>query len=297
MDRRGFLIGAGALLATGCARVQPPALTATPQPSTPTAVPFVIGSDDTPAGAMLAELVVVALAASGRTASTTAVDSDWQAALGDGGLSVVPAYARTVWAELSGDAEPPAADALLSATASLLAPEVSTLAASGVDASLAWMVTSATAADGITSLDHLEKWSKGKTAAVPVAALSRADGVPGLKTAYGTSFTIAKVEDPVSRATQLLDGQVDIAAFRRTEYTRASGLVTLADPDELGAPDPLVFLLNAGLGESDPDAVLIVNSLAQLLNTNRLIGLQSKVMSGQDRSAVATAWLQLNGLA
>lgn len=297
MDRRGFLLGAGALLATGCARVQPAAMSGPPQPTPTAASALVIGSDGTPAGTMLSETLVQALLASGREASATPVGADWQAALGDGSLAALPAYAGTLWADLSDDDEPPVAGRLVSEAASLVAPEVSMLAASAVDGGLVWLVTRRTAKAGITGLDRLAKWSKGKTAAVPALALSRADGVPGLKAAYGADFDVTEVEDAIARAAQLVDGQVDVAAFRRTEYTAASGLVALSDPDELGTADPVVFLLHAELADAEPEAVLIMESVAELLNTDRLLDLQAKVVRGEPADAVAKAWLRQNGLA
>ena len=297
MDRRGFLIGAGVLVAAGCARVQPAVMSGAPTPTPTDAGTLIIGTDQTPAGAMLSETLAQALIASGRNASVAPVAADWLAALGDGSLAALPAYAGTLWADLSDDDEPPVADRLVSDVASLVAPEVSTLTAAGVDGGLVWLVTRRTAAGGITALDKLAKWSSGRTAAVPSLARARADGVPGVEAAYGAAFDVTEIDDPIARAARLVDGRVDVAAFRRTEYTAASGLVALGDPDELGAADPLVLLLHAGLADAEPEAVLTMGSVAELLTTDRLLDLQAKVVGGEPAAAVARAWLGQNGLA
>ncbi|MGV8909831.1 MAG: glycine betaine ABC transporter substrate-binding protein [Propionicimonas sp.] len=296
MDRRGFLLGTGLVLVAGCARVVPsdPG-TAAPGPAAAT---LVIGSDGTPSGALLAELLCLALQAKGRTASVAPAGADWQASLGDGSLAALPAYAATLWSQLSDDTEPPAgADAVLSDVAGLLAPEVDVLSAAGVDGGLEWLVTRSTTRDGITSLDRIGAWSKGKVVGVPPVATSRADGVPGIKGIYHATFTTASVADPSQRAAQLASGQVALAAFRRTEYTGVTGLVALEDPDKLDTADPLVVLLDAALAEADPDAVLAMNGVAAILTTDMVLGLQGEVAGGASTTDAARRWLTANGLA
>ncbi len=296
MDRRGLLLAAGALLAAGCARVSPLAV---PSPSpTVRARPLAVGDDGTPAGALVAELVCRALLAKGRSASVTATGADWQAALGDGSLAAYPAYGATLWAQLSDADEPPAGvDELLTDVASLVAPEVSMLAASGVDGGLVWLVTGRTARAGITGLDRIAAWSKGKVAAVPALAASRSDGVPGIEGVYRAAFRLATVEDPAQRAAQLVSGKVSLAAFRRTEYTGQANLVALADPDRFAVTDPLVVLLDSALGEAEPEAVLAISGVTDLLTTEALVELQSRVVDGSSVGDVAGEWLSTNGLA
>lgn len=296
MDRRGLLLATGALLAAGCARVSPMAV---PSPTpTASAEPLLVGDDGTPAGAVLAQLICQALVAKGRSATVTAAGADWQAALGDGSLAAYPAYGATLWGELSAADEPPAGvGELLTDVASLVAPEVSMLAASGVDGGLVWLVTDRTARTGITGLDRIAAWSKGKVAAVPAVAASRPDGVPGIKGVYRAAFRLATVEDPAQRADQLVSGKVALAAFRRTEYTGVAGLVALSDPDRFAVTDPLVVLLDGALGDADPEAVLAISGVTDGLTTAALVELQSRVADGTAVADVAGEWLSTNGLA
>lgn len=303
VDRRGFLLGTTALIAAGCARVPPaaeprPAAVAGGSPTPSSSVPpLSIGSDATPTGRMLAQLLVGALAAKGRDAKAADAGKDWQAALGHGDLSALPAFGGTVWSALSQDDEPPAADQLLGQLATLVAPEIGVLDMRGVDGTLVWMVAAATARAGITSLARIGSWSRGRTAVVPPLAVSRADGVPGLRTVYGAKFAVTQVEDPVQRAARLTAGQAAIGAFRRTEYTGASGLVELVDVEKIAVLDPGVVLVNKALTDAEPDHVLAINVVAQALTTAALVELQAQVAAGGSVTDVAGRWLKEQGLA
>lgn len=256
-----------------------------------------MGSDGTPAGSMLAQLMAGALMAKGRNASVVASGTDWQAELSHGGLAAVPGFASTLWATLSERDEAPAADELLAELAKLVDPEIGVLAEPELDGGLVWLVTSATAATGITSLSRIGSWSKGKRAAIPALAASRGDGVPGLRTVYGARFSVDEVEDPVARAALLTGGKAALAAFRKTEYTGASGLVALVDPDELAVTDPGVILVNSALGEAEPEHVLALDAVAKVITIDALLDLQAQVVAGGTPSAVAMAWLQQQGIA
>lgn len=296
VDRRGFLLGATALIAAGCARVPPPEVSGTAS-ATPSAPPLAIGSDGSAAGLLLAELLAGAVAAKGRAAGTGPAGPDWQASLGHGDLAALPGFGTTLWTELSQGREAPAAEDLLSELAGLLEPEVGLLAVPGVDAGLVWLVTEETATAGIASLTRLRGWSKGRRAAVPGPVRSRADGVPGLEAVYGAQFSYDVVDDPVQRASRLVDGQAAVAAFRRTEYLGASGLVALVDPDRLSAPEPGVVLVAGALSDAEPDTVLAMDAVAQAVTTDALVDLQARVAGGGTSSEVAGEWLREQGLA
>jgi glycine betaine/choline ABC-type transport system substrate-binding protein len=298
VERRGFLLGAAALLATGCARVPPSGVTppssATP---TPTVAPLTLGKDETLAGAVFAQVLASALAASGRRAAVTQTQDGWRAALGHGDLAAVPGYARTLWSVLSAKGEPPAADDLLPDLAALLEPDIGLLRVPGVDASLVWLVTARTAGQGIGSLSRLSGWSRGRRAAIPPIARSRDDGVPALRGVYHAQFTYDDVADPVERAALLTRGDVAAAAFRRTEYTGAASLVALVDTEEVAQPDPGVVLVSQKLSDAEPDRVLLLNDVAQALTTDVLVELQAHVVAGGSVDEVAVGWLKEQGFA
>ncbi|MPN44276.1 hypothetical protein SDC9_191838 [bioreactor metagenome] len=134
-------------------------------------------------------------------------------------------------------------------------------------------------------------------AAVPKLAVSRADGVPGLKAVYGAQFDILTVDDPVQRASLLINGNAVIAAFRQTEYTGASGLVDLVDVEKLTVSDPGVVLVNSALTEAEPEQVLAIDAVAQAITTDTLLDLQAQVAGGGTVPDVAAGWLKDQGLA
>ena len=297
MDRRGLLLAASALLFAGCARVPPAPVAGRPWVATPAQLsPLVIGTEHAPAVALMAQLLVRSLAARGRAAQTDLFGEAWQAALGAGESAAKPAYAGTLWASLSGGGDAPAAAELAGEVADLISPEVSVVSAAGVDGSLMWAVTEATAAEGITTLDEISGWSKGKVAAVPELAVSRADGLPGLKSAYGATFTAALAESPRERAAALTTGRAAIAAFRRSDFS-GTGLHELADTNRIELADPAVILVSSRLVDAEPDMVLTMQALADKLSTAALLNLQAKVNGGASAEAVLDAWLKAQGLA
>ncbi len=241
--------------------------------------------------------MVGALLAKGRDADVVDIGAGWQAALSHGDLAAVPGFGATLWAALSQKGEVPATAEVLPEVARLIGPEVGVLPAPGVDGGLVWLVTGKTARDGITSLSRIGAWSKGRRVAVPSLALTRGDGVPGLRAVYGGRFAVDEVEDPLERARRLTGGQAALAAFRKTEYTGASGLVALVDPDGLALPDPGVLLVNNALADAEPDHVLALDALARALTSDGLLDLQAQVVAGGSVSDVTDRWLTEQGLA
>lgn len=296
MNRRGFLLATSAMLAAGCARVAPPGAVGAGVAAGAPLGPLVIGTEDFPPTALMAQLLVRALAAKGRSARTDVFGDAWQAALGAGESAAKPAYAGTLWADLGGGGDTPAAADLAGEVASLVSPEVSVLAAAGVDGSLMWVVAESTALAGITTLDQISRWSRGKVAAVPGLAVSRADGLPGLKAAYGASFTVAPTPNPRERAAAVTTGRAAIAAFRRSEFS-GTGLYELADPNRIKLADPGVILVSSRLVDAEPDQVLVMEALAAKLTTAPLLDFQAKVAGGASAPDLLDAWLKAEGLA
>ena len=190
----------------------------------------------------------------------------------------------------------PAATDLAGDVAALVSPEVSVISVPGVDGSLMWVVAESTALTGISTLDQIAKWSKGKVAVVPELALSRADGLPGLEAAYGASFAVAKTDSPRERAAALTTGRAAIAAFRRSEFS-GTGLYELADSNKIELPDPAVFLVSSKLVDAEPDQVLAMEALAAKLSTGSLLDFQAKLAGGASAVAVLDWWLKAEGLA
>ena len=294
MDRRALLIGTGAVLLAGCARVQPGEASASPTPSptpSPTLTSLVIGIEQSPTGALLGALLVGAVTKLGASASAQPWGEDWQTTLGSGALVAAPVWAGTAWGLLSDDEEPPAD--LLGDLASLLDPDVGVLAPGKTDGGLVWM---AAASSGLKSLEDLAKWSVGKSAAVAAMAIQRADGMDALNAIYHTNFAALTQDDPVARAQSIVSGQAGIGAFRRTEYTGGAALVELVDPEQMCTSDQLVLLVNATFADQKPDLALAMNAVIQAITNTDLIALEQQVAQGGQAVDVAKAWLSSKGL-
>lgn len=257
---------------------------------------LLIGTEAAPPVALMAQLLVRSLVANGRSSRADPFGGAWLAALATGESAAKPAYAGTLWASLGSGGDAPASADLAGVVADLLSPEVGVVSAAGVDGSLVWAVSQSTAAKGITTLDQIAAWSKGKVAVVPELAVSRVDGVPGLQSAYGATFRVAKIDDPRQRAAALTTGAAAIAAFRRSDYA-GTGLSELADPNGMEVPDPAVILVSSRLVEAEPDIVLAMQAVAARLSTAALVDLQAKVAGGASADSVLDVWLKSEGLA
>lgn len=295
MDRRTFLLGLSAIAAAGCAQVRPPSVAAPGVSATPT-TPWVLGTGVGADLDLLGELFAQTLRAGGRSCSSELIGADWQAALGHGDLSLLPAFGATLWATLGKDSDPPVAAEVVAELAGLVEPAVSVLELPGVDGSLVWMVAQESAYDGITSLSRIKSWSKGRVAVVPEFVVDRADGIPGLEAVYGAEFKVQVVPEPERRASMVLDDQAAIAAFRRTEYQPESGLVGLVDVEKLTMADPAVLLLNTALTDADPDPVLLLDRVAAAVTSDVVVNLQAQVAEGGTPAEVTLSWLREQGL-
>jgi len=290
VDRRAFLIGAGAVLLAGCARAEPGPASPSPTPSPPDA-PLIIAVEGSTTGAILGAVLVGALAKLGSAATVQPYPADWLADLGAGTLVAAPVWATTVWAGLSDAEELP--EDVLAELAGLVEPAVSLMTPGLVDGGLVWMVAAST---GIKSMEDLSAYSQGKGAAVPAMAIERSDGVAALNAIYRTNFGTLSQEDPGVRAQWLVGGQAGIGAFRRTDNLGVTGLVELIDPDQMCQADPLALLVNAAFVEQRPDQALAMNAVIQALTNNELIALQQQVAQGGQLTEIARAWLQPRGL-
>lgn len=294
VNRRAFLIGAGAVLLAGCAKSEPVvSSSASPSagPSASASVAPTIAAENSATGALLGALLAGAGAKAGSAATVVAAGDDWLDALGAGRVAAVPIWAMTVWGQLSDDEEPPAD--VLSDLAGLVGDSVRVLTPGPTDGGLVWM-----AARGapVTSLDELGRFGAGKKAAVAALAVDRSDGMGALNAIYRTNFSALVQDDPLLRAQAVAGGQAAIGAFRKTENVGDAAVSALADPDKVCSPDQLVLAVNASFAEQRPQATLALNAVIQALNNDQLIDLQRQVIAQNSVDTVAAAWLTAHGL-
>lgn len=287
MDRRAFLIGAGALVLTGCAQAKPVVQeSASPSPAASQS-PVVIGVDTTMAGTVLGQLLAGSV---GPGASAQVMGADWFAILGGGTLVAAAVYGLSAWNELSESEDP--TDNLVQDLADLVDPEITVMNPGQADGGLVWMTS---AQSGVGTLENLAAWSHGKVAAIPSWGNERADGLLGLNAIYATTFTASVQDDPIARAELVASGQAGVGAFRRTEYLGDVDLVELTDPDQMTSADPVLLLVNSAFVDSDPESVLKLTGVVDKLTTDDLVAIQRQIAQGSTRAA--QSWLTANGLA
>lgn len=287
MDRRAFLIGAGALVLTGCAQTKP----AAPVSGSPSAAasqpPMAIGVDATMAGTVLGQLLS---GSAGAGASAQVMGSDWFAILGGGTLVAAAVYGLTAWNELSESEDP--TDNLVQDLADLVDPEITVMNPGQTDGGLVWMTS---AKSGVGTMENLAPWSQGKAAAIPSWGNERADGLLGLNAIYGTTFTASVQDDPIARAALVASGQAGVGAFRRTEYLGDAELVELTDPDQMTSADPVLLLVNSAFVDSNPQSVLKLTAVVDKLTTDDLVAIQRQIAEGSTRAA--QSWLTAHAMA
>lgn len=287
VDRRAFLIGAGALVLTGCAQAKPLSTESPTPDSISSGSTVMIGVDSTTAGTVLGQLLSGTLTGRG---STQLMGSDWSAILGGGGLSAAVVYGATAWNQLS-DSEDPS-DNLVQDLADLTDPEITVMNPGKTDGGLVWMTS---AQSGVGTLENLGAWSTGKAAAIPSWASERADGLIGLNAIYGTTFVASVQDDPILRAQLVASGKAGVGVFRRTEYYGESDLVELTDPELMTTPDPVLLMVNAAFANGDPTTVLKLTAVTDKLTTEALVDIQKRISEGTTQAA--QSWLTANGLA
>ena len=290
MDRRSLLrllgIGglglAGAALG-GCAQVSP-----VPRPS-PVA-PLPIGTDGTGPGDALSAILLAALAARQQPASVVPQPLDTAVvAVGEGSPLVMGVYGWTTLQRRLAAEEPPPSEELITTLATVVAPEVNVLRASGVDGALLWAAPKRT----VTSLSAVRTALREGVLATPSWGLTNAAGVPALEAAYGVSLPTRTIEDAAARRAALDDGTAQLALFRRTDSLELDGLQLLEDPIGIETPDPLVVIVSATLAEEHPTALLALGAAMAALTQEAFAELRGRLATDPQAAA---AWVTTAGL-
>ena len=299
MDRRQFLVGAASLFVlAGCSRMEPPptvASTPVGSPSQPSGL-APVASGPTAAERAVRAVLVEALRARGFGGAPVGLPGtsafDIPAALEVGVAAFAVAFVGTMLDELSTSDQPTAPGELLEALARAVQPEASVLSTSPCDGRLVWAVGPGATLSDLRGLSSAE-W-RGRTAAVPSFAVNRADGIPGLQTAYGAQLTVETMDDAGARRSALTSGTAAIGAFRTCDLAELDGLGVLNDPLGLAQADPMVVLFDASLADDQPGAVLAVTDALAVLGATAFATLQRGVASGGDPEQVAREWVASN---
>jgi osmoprotectant transport system substrate-binding protein len=165
----------------------------------------------------------------------------------------------------------------------------------------AFVVTRATAARyQLHSLSDLANVDSSLTFGGPPECPARARCLEGLERVYGLKFKAFVRLDaggPVTRQA-LQEGYVDIALLFTTDPAIVrDGLVELVDDRELQPAENVVPLLHREVVDRfGPKVVTLIDAVSARLTTAALTDLDAQVQAGRGGAAVASEWLQREGL-
>lgn len=296
------IIAAGALILSGCSSSGSLSGNAGGSSSAaPQSV--VIGSANFSENTIIAQIYGQALAANGFTVSykpNIGARAVYYPALVAGTIDVVPEYSGSILSFLDKTAVASSPDAVNAALAKALPSTVLALQPSAAADSDSLNVTAEFAkANHLTSVADLKNVASVTLAANP-EFLTRADGIPALKSLYGLSnITFQAINDSGGPATlkALLDNTVQVAdIYSTTPSIGASKLVTLTDPKNQFASQQVVPLVNKSKTSAKLEAIL--NSVSEKLTTKDLLELNAEV-SGDAKTqpdVAAKAWLKKAGI-
>ena len=262
---------------------------------------LIVGSVNTPKGALVADIYGQALAHDGYTVTyrlQMGTRDVVTAALEEGLIDLYPGYAATELEYFNKGAGEATSDA--AATTAKLNARLQTFGLVALDPSpavdqYAFAVTKTTQTKyKLKKLSDLAAIAGQLTLGAGSDCSSAAYCAAGLKKTYGISFRSVKsldVDGPLTRAA-FKDGSIDVGLVLSTDGDLGSlDLVVLQDDKHLENADNVVPILR--LAAANDEVTRVLNAIDAKLTTDQVATMNSQVaIQLQDLSAVATAWLQ-----
>ncbi|GAA1434038.1 ABC transporter substrate-binding protein [Microlunatus lacustris] len=265
--------------------------------------PVVVGSAAFTESTVVAELYAQAIAAKGVQASTKLNIGSREVylkALEDGSISVVPEYTGNLLLNYDPDATATTAEEVEQALPEALPADFKLGSPSAaVDQDVYVVTKEYSEANGVTSLEDLEKVAADAVLGGPSELATRAYGPEGLDKVYGAKIKQFKPYDSAAvRARDLNDGKIQIGEFFSTEAVIPdNGYVVLEDPKAMILPQNVVPLYRAEVA-ADATVTGAVDAVQQALTTEELTALNKQVdVDKADPDDVAQEWLSSKGLA
>ena len=157
----------------------------------------------------------------------------------------------------------------------------------GFENSYAISVRAETAARyGLHTLSDLAKSAPELTAGLSPDFIQRADGLPGLASAYGLHFASVRPLSQALKYRALAEGAVDVVDGYSTDGLIARyGLVVLRDDRHFFPPYQAAALIGARLARENPKAVAVLTRLSGLLSDSAMRVLNERVEGGKESIA------------
>jgi osmoprotectant transport system substrate-binding protein len=262
----------------------------------------VVGSANFPESELLANIYAGALKAKGVTVTTKlniGSRETYVPALKSGEVNVLPEYTGGFAVYLNKAADVADEAKALASLKAALPDTLIVLDPSKAQDKDSVVVTAETASKfSLKAIGDLAPVASGLVLGGPPEWPSRANGVPGLASAYGVTFKEFKPLDVAGPLTvqALKNGQVQAANLFTTDPAiKANNFVVLDDPKSLfGAQNVIPVVTKA---KATPTVTAALNAVSAKLDTDALATLVTKVVVDKaDASTVANDWLKANGL-
>jgi osmoprotectant transport system substrate-binding protein len=129
---------------------------------------------------------------------------------------------------------------------------------------------------------------------------TRADGIPGLVSTYGSGYdpsNVAYIDIGSTAESSLKSGQCAAGeVFTTDSPIAADNLVVLKDDKNLFPPDNVGLIVRSSVLKAHPDIATIMAPIAQKITSDVITGLNKKVeIDNQPVQSVAQEWLNANG--
>jgi osmoprotectant transport system substrate-binding protein/osmoprotectant transport system permease protein len=222
-------------------------------------------------------------------------------ALRSGEIDVYPEYTGTGLLAILGEDPPHDRDAAYRRAAAVFRRRwgVRWLPPLGFENTYAIAVRPGTADSlGLSTLSDLAKVSSRLRAGLSPDFIGRADGLPGLRAAYGIEPADVRALLQAVKYQALVSGEVDfIDGYSTDGEIRRYGLTVLADDRHFFPPYDAAALVGRRLAEDRPAAVAALTELSGRLDEATMRDLNRRVeVGGEDIAAVAADELRALGL-
>ncbi len=260
----------------------------------------VVGSADFSESVVLAEVYAGALTGKGVNASTkTSIGSRevYLRALEDGSINAVPEYTGALALYYKKDYNETDPQKVYEELATLVPSGFTVLDRSVAEDKDSLTVTQETADKlSLRTIEDLSGKAGDLVLGAPAEFATRAQGIPGLKTAYGITFKETRALKGQALVQALVNGQVDVAnVFTTDPAITTHSLVVLEDTKRIFGTQNVVPVVATASATSEVKDAL--NGVSAKLTTEGLRDLVAQVdVDKKDAKDVAKAWLAGNGL-
>lgn len=217
-----------------------------------------------------------------------------------GNVDIIPEYVGSLLSTGYGEEPETDPEAALEQAAGVLEPDGLTLLepAEAQDKNVFVVTTEYAESNGVTSIGDLADAGDVTLAAGPECR-ARETCFAGLSSVYGLdNVTFTTIQEKAPRLAALNGGDAQMILLFSTDPVFEDGTLTiLEDPDNLSPPENVIPLVRQEALDASPAIADTLNAVSAALTTEGLTTLNAQAAQGEQPAAIATTWLDENGLA